>query len=548
MGTIANPFSGLIDGLLTGHELGLQLRKQALEEQAFRTNQAMHEQQMSVQDIMNRQMLQEHARPVSDMGTVDNPAGPDMPGVVPGLGPQQGAYRRKADAGRTVKYGGRQYELKTPEEQQQAKLDQEISTGNALEDAKIRHQNEALQAAHRFQLQAEGGGTPAPAEFETLGVKPGTLITSAQLTAGKEQLLKMQKEGIEIRKGGLEADELQRKTDMLKNTNPKDALDLVDEITGSGNEALRLRTRARVMAAQKTGDMAGVKAAIDAAANEVGQIERATDPRVAANKIHIALSTQEGKTAAMGTTEDDFKREGEKYALTGVMPPLGMGQNGRGKIIHYANEFARENHLSPRDVATGQAAFQGDKKSLENFQKQRDQIVSFENTAGKNLDLFLNAASKIPDTGSPWLNLPLRQLNEKLVGSPAMAAVNAARQVANNEIAKVTSGGGLGGVLSDSARKEVEAFNPANATLKQTIAVARILKEDMANRHQSMDAMLGEIRNRMGNGGSAATAVDTGGASAAPAGKIRVISPEGVAGFIDADKWEAAQKRGFKRQ
>jgi hypothetical protein len=33
-----------------------------------------------------------------------------------------------------------------------------------------------------------------------------------------------------------------------------------------------------------------------------------------------------------------------------------------------------------------------------------------------------------------------------------------------------------------------------------------------------------------------------------PAGKIAVISPEGTPGFIDADKWSAAEKRGFKRQ
>jgi hypothetical protein len=32
-----------------------------------------------------------------------------------------------------------------------------------------------------------------------------------------------------------------------------------------------------------------------------------------------------------------------------------------------------------------------------------------------------------------------------------------------------------------------------------------------------------------------------------PAGKIAVISPEGTPGFIDADKWDAAQKRGFRK-
>jgi hypothetical protein len=35
---------------------------------------------------------------------------------------------------------------------------------------------------------------------------------------------------------------------------------------------------------------------------------------------------------------------------------------------------------------------------------------------------------------------------------------------------------------------------------------------------------------------------------AAPGGKIAVIAPDGTPGFIDADKWDAAQKRGFKKQ
>lgn len=33
-----------------------------------------------------------------------------------------------------------------------------------------------------------------------------------------------------------------------------------------------------------------------------------------------------------------------------------------------------------------------------------------------------------------------------------------------------------------------------------------------------------------------------------PAGKIAVISPEGIKGYINADKWDEAQKRGFRKQ
>ena len=136
-------------------------------------------------------------------------------------------------------------------------------------------------------------------------------------------------------------------------------------------------------------------------------------------------------------------------------------------------------------------------QSLVGLQKNRDAVVAFENTAGKNLDMAINLASKIPDSGSPWVNTPLRSLNMSGLGSADQAAANAARQVANNEIAKVTSSPGLTGQLSDSARHEVEAYNPQNATFAQTVAVAKVLRQDMANRHQAYDSQLAEIKGRM---------------------------------------------------
>jgi hypothetical protein len=229
-----------------------------------------------------------------------------------------------------------------------------------------------------------------------------------------------------------------------------------------------------------------------------------------------------------GVTADDYARAGEQYMRTGVMPPLGMSSGGRMQVLHAGNEWARAQGLTPGDVVTMQAAYSGDKKSLEKFQGQRDQIVSFENTAKKNIDQFLDLASKVPDTGSPWINTPLRLLNDKMVGSANIAALNAARAVATNEIAKVTSGGSMSGVLSDSARQEVKDYNPQNATYAQTVAVVKVLKKDMANRHESMDQSLGDIKSRFG--GSAGPA---GGAAAPNAtkrfnpatGQIEAIKP-----------------------
>jgi hypothetical protein len=162
--------------------------------------------------------------------------------------------------------------------------------------------------------------------------------------------------------------------------------------------------------------------------------------------------------------------------------------------------------------------YHADTSSLTKLQGNRDAVVAFENTANKNLDMFADLAKSIPDSGVPWVNTPLRLLDEKIVGSDNIAAVNAARQVANTEIAKVTSNPGLSGQLSDSARHEVMEYNPKDATFKQTLAVAKVLRKDMKNRHDSLDEMLGEIKGRSGGGTGGAPAPQATGPKSDPLG------------------------------
>jgi hypothetical protein len=98
-------------------------------------------------------------------------------------------------------------------------------------------------------------------------------------------------------------------------------------------------------------------------------------------------------------------------------------------------------------------------------------------------------------------------LTKEIVGSDNMAAATAARDVALREIARVTNDPNLSGVLSDSARQEVSALSPQNATLAQIKAVAKVLRQDMANVHGSLTDQIGDIQKRIAAPpGGAATA------------------------------------------
>jgi hypothetical protein len=189
------------------------------------------------------------------------------------------------------------------------------------------------------------------------------------------------------------------------------------------------------------------------------------------------------------------------YAKTGMLPPLGMGdKTTRKQIINRAAAM-----MPGLDIASAKADYGANQSSLTALQKQRDALGAFEETAIKNLDVFLAAAKNIPDMGSPLLNRPLRALNERVLGGVELSAYNTARRTVIPEFAKILANPGLSGQLSDSARHEIEDVISGNATLAQTIAAASVLKQDTENRRRSYDDQIAGIRARLAKGSQGQT-------------------------------------------
>lgn len=248
---------------------------------------------------------------------------------------------------------------------------------------------------------------------------------------------------------------------------------------------------------------------------EMEKIANLTAGRETARDAEIRrhnLATESQNEAAPTLTPEAVKLTARQFAMTGNLPPMGMGKTGAAMRATIINAAADE--YKGLDLASQKAAYEANKKSLDGLQKQRDAISAFEQTASKNIDIFLDTAGKVVDTGSPLANGLLRQASGKLLGSPDQAAYDAARQVAVNEIAKITSNPNLSGTLSDSARHEIEAFNPQSATLAQSVKVMRLLKQDMANRASSMDDQIKAVQQRIAtppgqsSGGGAVTVTD----------------------------------------
>lgn len=187
----------------------------------------------------------------------------------------------------------------------------------------------------------------------------------------------------------------------------------------------------------------------------------------------------------------------ETYKNTGQLPQLGQGKRSGALKAAILNKAAEK--YGSFDASTSKANFEADKGSLITLQKAKDQVESFENTANKNLDVFLEKSKGVADLGSPILNAPARMISKTLLGSQKYAEFENARQTAVTEIAKVLSNPGVSGQLTDSARKEMENAISPNATTGQIQGAVNVLKRDMQNRKSSMDEQIGLIKGRLGH-------------------------------------------------
>lgn len=301
--------------------------------------------------------------------------------------------------------------------------------------------------------------------------------------------------------------------------------------TGVQNSVSLAQSR-QVEAENKTAD----NARLDAQATETGRHNKVME-----NAAMIRAKRPPAAGAApvkSGLSDEAINQAADKFHETGVLPSSGMGNQAAADKRAIMNRAA-ERHPGAQ-LAANSAEYKANSSTLTKLENQRATIGAFEQTAQKNIDLFLDQAGKVVDTGSPLANTFIRAASGKVIGSPDQAAYDAARQVAINEIAKVTQGGGLSGVLSDSARHEIASFNPSNATLKQTVAVVRLLKQDMANRTAGLDDQIATIKGRLGSTTTAAPA-----AAPAAAGRMRVVGPNGETGSVPAG---SALPAGWKKQ
>ncbi len=260
--------------------------------------------------------------------------------------------------------------------------------------------------------------------------------------------------------------------------------------------------------------------------------------RAAARKEFDRATKPDKDTGRPGEDMGALTKQGldiaaELFATTGQLPAVGQGKNAastRAAIINRAAEMHPD-----LDVAGNKADYGADKASLTKLQQNIDAVNAFETTGRKNIQQFVDAGKKVTDTGIPLLNAPIRAA-QKAFGNKDVPAYQAARKVALNEAAKILTNPGLSGVISDSARHEVEGLLSGDASDDQVNSVLQVLLNDMDNRKGAMSEQLAEIKSRRRG------AAPAGGDAKAGGGKISVKAPDGSMHDFDTQ----AQADAFK--
>jgi len=221
-----------------------------------------------------------------------------------------------------------------------------------------------------------------------------------------------------------------------------------------------------------------------------------------------------GKTAQRyGMTPQAFDQQAERAYSTGLYPPIGRNANSIAMQRDLMNRIAE---LHPNaSLAANSAEYKANAESLKKLQTNFDQVQAFEQTAEKNIDLLQSVAQKIPDLGTRLLNVPVRMIGGSILGTDNQAAFKTALNTAQTEAAKVLNSSNASGVLSDSARHELQQIVDPNVPYSALVASLNTLKQDMGNRRESYKGQIADIQGRLKGTGQAA------GGAAAPSGGSR---------------------------
>jgi hypothetical protein len=119
--------------------------------------------------------------------------------------------------------------------------------------------------------------------------------------------------------------------------------------------------------------------------------------------------------------------------------------------------------------------------ALNKLKTQEQMIGAFEETAQRNIKVLKDYIGKIPNLGSPALNRPARWAARQ-AGNKDVAGFETALLTVQQEAARVLATANANGIVTDSARHEMQLSLSNADTPEQAIEALNVIVRDFANR------------------------------------------------------------------
>jgi hypothetical protein len=188
----------------------------------------------------------------------------------------------------------------------------------------------------------------------------------------------------------------------------------------------------------------------------------------------------------------------ERYRMWGTLPPLGMGKSAAAQkkaIIERAAVLDGADGVSGADAALRLGTNKANQGALNQLQRTRQAVQSFETNAMLNADLALKLAPKgAGPLHSPVFNKWIQLGRKGIQGDPSVTQYEIALGTFLDEYAKITSGATGAAGSTDASRRE--AYDRLNKyASKGTLAAAiGTMKTEMHNRVIGMDQEESRLR------------------------------------------------------
>lgn len=409
-----------------------------------------------------------------------------------------------------------------------------VNAGIVTGDASVSPQQSAVPATPSAAPAPGMGASPPQGQPQAQGMDQNSLLQMMQANPERAaQFVQFQQQqqqnAMALRQAQVAAqqaavqkqanEKLLQATYYLKSENPAATIRIADPIAYQGmvDHGVDMDDPGAVKQALRAvqshfGPIAGItpeKAAEGFTLNQGEQRFDAEGKRIAS----VAPKTTSQEIGDLGLTPEDI----DVAAGVVMLDPTRMHDYATfgktGQAIRTAINKAITKKLTDANMTTGGLAklrqnFVAQKGSIKKMTEQANNIETFEGLAKYNGQRVLDLIDKIDDTGVPFIEGITRKL-KKGAGSVDAAEAQSVLTAFQTEAARILNNPNLTGVLSDSARHEVQDMIGGNLSAAQTKRVINRIFAEMDVRKQLINQQIGSASGSMAGEAPIAGATET---------------------------------------